>query len=254
MLLAHRPAPPLSLSVEKLWYCEDYRVAHRQERVLPIPRFQLIIDLTGPPPFVLGMRSNCSVIDTTLLRSMMGVVFWPGTARRFIHAPADAFHNAAVLLEDVWGRRIADLRDRLREAPTPAEKFAVLEQGLLRMADERIDLHPSIRYGLGEFQKRPHIQRVLDVTKAAGLSRRRFAQLFREHVGLTPKLYCRLLRFRQVVDHVHRGGLVDWADVAAAGGYCDQAHLIHEFREFSGISPGAYLSSERVSPSHVAIE
>jgi AraC-like DNA-binding protein len=29
----------------------------------------------------------------------------------------------------------------------------------------------------------------------------------------------------------------DWADVAAACGYFDQSHLIHDFQTFSGLSP-----------------
>jgi len=42
--------------------------------------------------------------------------------------------------------------------------------------------------------------------------------------------------------------------VALACGYYDQAHFAHEFREFSGMSPTAYLAHERPWPSHVAID
>jgi AraC-like DNA-binding protein len=47
---------------------------------------------------------------------------------------------------------------------------------------------------------------------------------------------------------------VDWAGVALAGGYCDQAHLIHEFRNFSGLSPGAWLAAERPFLNHVRMD
>ena len=47
---------------------------------------------------------------------------------------------------------------------------------------------------------------------------RRLGQLFREEVGMTPKRYCRLRRFQSVVRQIARGGPVDWADVALAGG------------------------------------
>src|SRR5262249_58525693 len=91
----------------------------------------------------------------------------------------------------------------------------------------------------------PDIRSVLDVAREAGLSRRRFAQLFREQVGLTPKLYCRLCRFQGVLRQISLSAPVDWADLALAGGYCDQAHLANEFRHFSGISPSAYVASNR---------
>src|ERR1700704_562307 len=55
---------------------------------------------------------------------------------------------------------------------------------------------------------------------------------------------CRLHRFQDVSRQIALGAPVDWTDLALAGGYCDQAHLAHEFRDFSGISPTAYLASE----------
>jgi AraC-like DNA-binding protein len=56
------------------------------------------------------------------------------------------------------------------------------------------------------------------------------------------------------VQQITSGGPVDWADVALAGGYCDQAHLAHEFRDFSGISPGSYPAAERPFVNHVRMD
>src|SRR5262249_3489380 len=100
----------------------------------------------------------------------------------------------------------------------------------------------------------PRIATVIEVAREGGLSRRRFSQLFDEQIGMTPKRYCRLIRFRHVVRQIVAGGPVDWADVALAGGYCDQAHLSNEFREFSGMSPGSYLAAERPSLNHVRLD
>jgi len=273
MLLAHRPSQALAEWVEQLWYCEGYDVPHRKERVLPNGRFQLIIDLSesAAPPLVVGMHSRYSVIETAGLQCMIGVVFRAGGARSVLGVSAEEFYNREVPLDLVLGRAAASLRDRLREAGTARERFRLLEAGLhdaMRgRAEKRLELHPAVRYALGEFRNTPHIRNVLDVTRDAGLSRRRFAQLFREQVGLTPKLYCRLHRFQEVVRRVGSGApahrpqgplcavkQVDWADVAAAGGYCDQAHMAHEFRAFSGISPGAWLAGERPFLNHAVLD
>jgi AraC-like DNA-binding protein len=157
--------------------------------------------------------------------------------------PADAFYNDRVPLDLIWGSTASELRDRLREASTAAEKFDVLEKTLLERVNRRLELHAAVRYGLEQFARAPHIRSVLEVAREAGMSRRRFAQLFREQVGLTPKLYCRLRRFQGVMREISLHQHVDWADLAVAGGYCDQAHLANEFRLFSGISPAAYLAA-----------
>jgi AraC-like DNA-binding protein len=266
MLLAHQPRGPLASYVEKLWYCDGYQVSHRKQRVLPNARFQLFFSLTDAPlggpsgangalgqcasSLVVGIRSGFSVIDTATLQSAMGVLFWPGGARAFFDAPAEVFYNQSVPLDMIWGSLANGVRDRLREATTAAGKFRVLETALLERANKRLELHAAVLYALGEFARAPHIRSVLDVAREAGLSRRRFAQLFREQVGLTPKLYCRLRRFQDVSQQIALGAPVDWADLALAGGYCDQAHLANEFRNFSGISPTAYLASERSYVNH----
>jgi AraC-like DNA-binding protein len=270
MLLAQQPSPPLASYVEKLWYCDGYQGVHRKERVLPNGKFQLVISLAEGPlrapgtpteewgqlasSLVLGIRSHYSVIHTAVLQSAMGVVFWAGGARAFFDSPADAFYNESVPLDLIWGSKASELHERLRAAGTAVKKFRVLEIALLERVHKGLELHNAVRYALREFAQAPHIRSVLDVRKETGLSRRRFAQLFREQVGLTPKLFCRLHRFQGVLRQIALGAPVDWADLALAGGYCDQAHLAHEFRDFSGVSPTAYLASERTVVNHLPID
>jgi AraC-like DNA-binding protein len=269
MFFTHRPASPLASSIEMLWYAHGYPAVHRTERALPNGRFQLIIDLSdgfvredAPEaersqramlPLVVGLQSHYTVLETAALRHIIGAVFRPGGTREIFDVPADAFYNDVVPLEHLWGSDANRLRDQLRDARNAAEKFRVLETALCRHRTRRLELHAAVRYGLGTFRHVPHIRSVLDVARETGLSRRRFAQLFREQVGITPKLYCRLHRFQRVLRHIASGAPVDWTDVALAGGYCDQAHLAHEFRDFSGITPGAYVASDRPSLNHVVM-
>ena len=120
--------------------------------------------------------------------------------------------------------------------------------------NERVQLNTGVRYALVEFDRRSQIPMVRELAHEAGLSRRRFAQLFREQIGLTPKLYCRLQRFQNALKQIASGPSVDWAQLALAAGYCDQAHLAHEFRDFSGLSPSAYLAGCHRSASHASID
>ena len=233
--------------------------------LLPDGRFQLVISLaespinalieaTGDggslsPALVIGIRSRFSIMDTAKLGAAMGVVFRPGGVHAFLDAPIDALHNKNVSLELIWGSMVRSLRDRLRTGNDPAEKFRVLEAALLEQLNERLHLNAAVRYALQEFARTPEIPRVRELAHDAGLSRRRFSELFRVQIGLAPKLYCRLQRFQNTLKLIASVPCVDWAELALAAGYCDQAHLAHEFRDFSGLSPTAYLASPSPSGS-----
>jgi AraC-like DNA-binding protein len=271
MLLFRPPTAALAPYIESLWYCGGYPVAHRRERVLPNGRFQLIVDLsdgflrrehgaeasTHAPaaPIVVGLQSSYSVLETAALQSLVGAVFWPGGIRALFDVPADNFRNLVVPVEMVWGARLADdLRDCVRDEARPSARLDIFEAALFARLRAARTLHPAVRHALRCFRQAAHIQKVTDVARDAGLSRRRFATIFSEQIGLTPKLYCRIRRFQHVVRQIGLGAPVDWAAVAAAGGYYDQAHLANEFRDFAGITPGTYAASGRVSLNHVPIE
>ena len=254
MVRVHSPSPPLAPFVETLWYDDGYRPARHREHILPGGHFTIVIDLGSGPGVVIGMRSRYIEVDTTPIHSVMGVVFRPGGARPFFDAPSDEFYNQVLTLDHLWGCGAQGLRDRLLETTSVTRKFRLLESELLRRMQSVFHLHPAVVYGLSEFQCAPHVGSVREVTTDAGLSRRRFGQLFREQIGMTPKLYCRLHRFWRVMGLVASRKTVNWADVAIAGGYSDQAHLSHEFRDFAGLSPGKLFAAERPACAHVRVD
>lgn len=100
---------------------------------------------------------------------------------------------------------------------------------------------------------RPDIARIAPLAHESGLSARRFGQVFREEVGLSPKRFARLLRFRSVIDRIAAGRGVDSAQLAAECGFHDQPHLNREFRAFTGLTPGAYVAAAGPHPNHVPL-
>jgi len=162
-------------------------------------------------------------------------------------------HNEHAPLEALWGAEAIRLRDRLTEAQTPAMRFRVVEQVLLEQAARRLVRHPAVVSALQAFQRVPQDRTVADVTDRVGLSARRFIQVFTEEVGLTPKLFCRVRRFQEVLRRVAGPGRVEWANVALACGYYDQAHFIRDFQAFSGVCPTAYLRERGEHLNHLPL-
>src|SRR5262249_48960408 len=100
----------------------------------------------------------------------------------------------------------------------------------------------------------PEDCRIAELSETLGLSTRRFEQIFRHDIGMTPKAYQRLQRFRRALVRIEDATNDGWAAFAQDRGYYDQAHLINEFRAHSGLTPPEYLASRAGSfVNHVPV-
>jgi AraC-like DNA-binding protein len=255
MLVSCRPAEPVASRIEVMWRYDGQTTGAHREIVVPNGRLQVMINLASGQGGVCGFQSHHTVVDTASIPPVVGIVFRPGGARGLFGLGVDDFQNKTVFLEDVWGVRARELQNRVLEARDSETQFRILESGIraamAQVGDRRLELHPAVAHALEELRRRAHIQSVIELARDSGLSRRRFSQLFAEQVGTTPKLFCRLQRFLQIVKLTKQGGETDWADVALAGGYFDQAHMAHEFQEFSGLSPSRFAAAAHPHRYHV---
>jgi AraC-like DNA-binding protein len=197
--------------------------------------------------------SKFVVLDTSTPFSVIGAHFKPGGSFPFFGMPAGEFQDLHVPLEAVWGNDANNVQERLLRAKTRHARFRILEHALLQKSKGRLVKHPAVPYALKIFSDAEIPCSVADVTEQIGLSARRFIDVFRNEVGLSPKLYSRVRRFQKVLEAFQRIPDPDLTDTALSFGYFDQAHFIHEFRSFSGISPSAYLRHRPPHPNHVPI-
>jgi methylphosphotriester-DNA--protein-cysteine methyltransferase len=75
----------------------------------------------------------------------------------------------------------------------------------------------------------------------SGQAVRRRGARFKQQVGLGPKTAARLIRFDEVLRRLDERRPLDWGLVAVEAGYADQAHLIRDFRQFTGTTPTEFL-------------
>ncbi len=267
-LLRYRPRPPLADFVDQLWLSQGAAPAHQMERLLPDSTVELVINLhqdlihlydrddyhrcgSAPGCIVSGPRSQYFVIDTRDQMATMGVHFRPGGAFPFFRVPASELVDQSIALDALWGSAASEMRERLLAAPTPEERFRVLETCLLEQLVRPLERHPAVSFGIQQLRRAG--QSVAEVVDQAGFCQRRFIQLFGEQVGLTPKVFGRVSRFQRVVRIAHGADEIDWVDLALDCGYYDQAHFIHDFQSFAGITPATYLLQRTRHLNHVPL-
>jgi AraC-like DNA-binding protein len=206
-----------------------------------------------PRAILAGARSRPMEIPSGRISSVIGIHFRPGGAFPFLGMPAREVQDHTLPLEAIWGRSALELEERLLHAHDAAARFRLLEAALRARACSPLERHPAVGFALRAFQGTPHLVSVADVTDRVGLSSRRLGQLFADEVGLAPKLFSRIQRFQRALRAIRRGSSPDWAELALSCGYYDQAHFNHDFREFSGMRPTAYLRHQSEHVNHVPL-
>jgi AraC-like DNA-binding protein len=172
-----------------------------------------------------------------------------GTHEVVFGASASAIAGRIVPLEDLWGVAASQqLFEQLASTHSPLDAAAVLERALCqrvtlarkRSAHAHVALQAIDRLGRAS---------VSSVAHDLGMSERHLRRVFREVIGVGPKTFTRLARFRRALHAAHKAEHPSWASIASAVGYYDQAHLIAEFRGIAGVAPQALLSELRASLS-----
>ncbi|MFD0689413.1 helix-turn-helix domain-containing protein [Actinomadura fibrosa] len=166
----------------------------------------------------------------------------PLGAYTLLGVPMARLTNAAAELPELLGPAAALLVERLAGTPSWAARFDLLDAFLLRRLEAGPRPDPEVarawRLLLGSAGRVP----VAEIAADVGWSRRHLAHRFHEQAGLPPKVMARVLRFERAVGLARHGRAL--ADVAAACGYYDQAHLNREFRALSGCSPTELLGGQ----------
>lgn len=248
----------LGTAVRCIWFLSQPAAAldgPMPQRIPPDGSVELIFHLAEPfyeladagraraqsGAFVVGVWTRPITLLAPGRFDTVGVRIRPGRWPWFCADHAAAFTNTTIDAAAVFGRAVDALCDRLREHATDRERIETLSAFLCaRLRPRGADIVPVIDR-IVQSAGRVRIETLAD---DAGLSARHCERLFQHHVGVTPKMLSRILRFQRALRHAHGETAGQWAAVAADCGYTDQSHLIRDFAQFAGETPAQLAAME----------
>jgi AraC-like DNA-binding protein len=243
----HAPCAALRPYVECFWSRRGHAPVSPapSHRVLPDGCLDIVFNFADGTPWraaVVGTMTRPLLIVPGRSEDFLGVRFHPGKARAFLRPPADEFTDRAVEFSAVWGQAGADLEERLAAMPTLRARLGALENCLLRRLACAPAADAVLDAVLASVERDRGAVSVRQLSDAAGWSRQHLRRKFAAAVGISPKQFCRVVRFRKLVQSA-RAHPLGWAEAAAEFGYYDQAHLITDFREFAGLTPTQFFAA-----------
>jgi AraC-like DNA-binding protein len=235
------PGPRLARYVECYWWSQDLQ-GTQNHCVLPDGCVDILFSARNGEPVslaVVGLMTAPQTIDVPSGHLYFGVRFRPGMAVAFM-PDTPQLNDKIESLEQLSGITGRQIFDQLSESKHPMEMARVMDN-FLRPLEPRDAGCKAIELLAGPETSLDHL------ASEAGISVRQLRRVCLERAGVSPKYLARILRFRRAADRIgalaNHAAQPNFAQLAAASGYFDQAHFIREFRQFAGCTPGRYLQS-----------
>lgn len=249
------PPPPFDQVVDCVWFLTGPSAEHDPQPVVPDGRFELLLhraqpftrietdgslnpqqsllvagQLTGPLHLKPGDGGPIDVV---------GIRLHPLGASAILGIPLDELTDQVLPLGDVNRRLAAALAPMLDPSGTPT----VTAEAVLVALGRTVAEAPCSKMTVA-LQALAGGAPMNELSGMVGISDRTLGRRFRMQVGLSPKLYQRVVRFRRAFRMLSRSAPGQWTRVALAAGYYDQAHLIRDFRGFAGAAPGDFFRAD----------
>lgn len=230
-----------------------------QERHLPGLEVAIVLNFTAPHRIarIVALQHHHHIQEAFGARDFMVIRLTPIGAQLLLGTPMNLLTDRTLALDDLDSRFSRLLTEHAESARDWAARFDIVESILA----ERLACAPSPPAGLLRawqlLQQSPNQIDLARLTDDFGCSRRHLIAQFHKYFGMTPKSISRIRRFQLAIAAVHRSHVegkpyldtqpaatptaIRWTELALQCGYYDQAHLINEFRAFSGLSPVEFL-------------
>lgn len=266
----HIPSFPLSRYIESFFYFKGFNPIHSLDRFLPDGHVNIVFELTDNPQHIYdndtlkpiqacrnvwfsGIRTKCITIPSGRDSELFVITFHKGKAYPFVEMPLDELTDSVVDAELVLTDEIINMRDRLLSIRSIDRKFQYAEGYLLRHFGKKLEGNPFIDFAVDRILPNPHHAAIASIADKVGYSQKHLISLFRENIGVTPKAFLKIIRFQKAVLDIEQSNDISWTAIAHESGYYDQAHFIHDFRNFSGFTPEQYLKVKNDALNYVPV-
>lgn len=255
-----KPSPLLSKYIECFWVLksDSKAVSSAPQKILPDGCVELLFHFGDPvkrhisenkviiPPrsYISGQIKSYLLIEPTGRMGTFGIRFRPWGAHAFWDLPIHELTEKVVDLRSIWGKQAEQIESIIFDSRTDRERLRALNRFLTNQLNLNYRIDPALKYALRNILRTEGQITIDCLTQNISISGRHLERKFHHIVGLTPKVFCRIIRYQRIFRIIEKNGLPKLTSVAFESGYYDQPHFIREFKEFSGQNPKAYFSQE----------
>lgn len=192
-----------------------------------------------PQSIICGQMTKYQDIIADSAAGLIGIVFHPYSLYTISHIPSDELSDASLSLTDI-NRIFKPLENRIRDARSTKERISIIEEFLNKRVLISNLVHFNIMKESSSLLSHSNSGiRIKQLAEHFSMSERQYERIFKDFVGVPPKTFSELMRFKKsfyVIKSTSNG-----AYAANASGYYDQPQFVKSFKKYSGYTPGEFL-------------
>ncbi|MBN2133075.1 MAG: AraC family transcriptional regulator [Sedimentisphaerales bacterium] len=245
----YRPSRRLASFVRNFWTARscDAGGAAKQQRILPDGCIDIVF-VRGSPTAdyqgcVVGTMTRPAFENLAGHVDYLGIRFAPGGFRHFFEMPPSELTDRIVPFENLSIAPVAVRR--LAETDSIETRLEILETDLGRRS-RPVAQDPVVDRVLNAISACAGNVTMVELARQVDWSPRHLRRRFTACVGVGPKTFCQITRFKKAIRILRRSARPDSLKAALEAGYYDQAHFIHEFNRFYGACPSIVSDDPRL--------
>jgi len=256
----YKPVHPILKNLIKNFWINSGEQPALNHKLLPIRNIDLIINLSSEPIFLYNSNSEIrmeSCYFTGIMDhfkyswkrpagniELIGVSFFPAGFYPFFGIPLSEFKNNFIDLHLLNRAFSEQLVGRIKEHKTVVGKFQALENELVKLLNTNLIIDEKMNSLISNFIKHEVIK-IESFCDTQGIHKRKLERFANKILGINPKTYLKIIRFRKSLHALLNSDYNTLTDVAYDCGYYDQMHFIREFKLFTGSSPSQFLVEKK---------
>jgi AraC-like DNA-binding protein len=251
-----KPSKYLESLIECYWSTETHGdILHysTEQRCLPLGMMELTFQLNGkskgiinqqwdvfPDACLGGVMEFPVVWKMTGNSKMFGIRLKPEAIPYFFKIPISSIYNYYISLDQVIGNQANTLLQMLQDARSSQEMIKIAEAFFSNLIAQHTADDQLFAQVLNKIRAQTTSVSVLEISEELFVGERQLQRIFKQKLGMSPKAYQRISRFRKAYHTIKENPATPWVEVVYRNGYSDQAHFIRDFKEFTGMPPAKY--------------